>query len=85
MTSADEDKSDSVDDGEGEFVIEKNVRKAIIALELLTSKVVKKDISTEHIVESLLDQLSTMRIILGNVLSYSELSQSKSRIEKLLR
>ena len=26
-----------------------------------------------------------MRIILGNVLSYSELSQSKSRIEKLLR
>ena len=85
MTSADEDKSDSADDVEGEFVIEKNVRKAIITLELLTTKVVKKDISTEHIVESLLDQLSTMRIILGNVLSYSELSQSKSRIEKLLR
>ena len=85
MTSADEDKSDSADDAEGEFVIEKNVRKAIVALELLTSKVVKRDIPAEHIVESLLDQLSTMRIILGNVLSYSELSQSKSRIEKLLR
>ena len=43
-------------------------------LEHLTSKVAKKDISTEQLVESLLDQLSTMRIILGNVLSYSELS-----------
>lgn len=74
MTSADEDKSDSIEDAEGEFVIERNVRKAIIELELLTSKVAKKDIPAEHIVESLLDQLSAMRVILGNVLSYSELS-----------
>ena len=74
MTSADEDKSDSLDDAGGEFVIEKNVRKAIIELELLTSKVAKKDIPAEHIVESILDQLSAMRVILGNVLSYSELS-----------
>ena len=55
MTSADEDKSDSGEDAEGEFVIEKNVRKAIMQLEHLTSKVAKKDISPEHIVESLLD------------------------------
>ena len=74
MTSADEEKSESIEDAEGEFVIEKNVRKAIIELELLTSKVAKKDISAEHIVEALLDQLSAMRVILGNVLSYSELS-----------
>ena len=74
MTSADEEKSESIEDAEGEFIIEKNVRKAIIELELLTSKVAKKDISAERIVESLLDQLSAMRVILGNVLSYSELS-----------
>ena len=47
----DEDIEGSAEDGEGEFIIEKNVRKTIIELELLTSKVAKKDISTEQIVE----------------------------------
>ena len=74
MTSAEEDIAESAEEVDGDFIIEKNVRKAIIELEILTSKVTKKEITSEHVVEALLDQLSIMRVILGHVLSYSELS-----------
>ena len=40
---------------DNEFAIEKNVRKAIEDLEILTSKVAKKEISGSQIISSILD------------------------------
>jgi len=59
---------------DNEFAIEKNVRKAIESLEILTSKVAKKEISGSHIIAALLDQLSLMRVILGHILNAEELA-----------
>ena len=67
------------------FETEKNVRKAIENLEILTSKVAKDQISRSHIITSILDQLSLMRVILSSILNADELAQSKKRLEDLMK
>lgn len=66
---------------DNEFAIEKNVRQVIQNLENLTANFVNSDISGSSVIDSLLDQLSLMRVILVDVLSVQEFAHSKSRLE----